>query len=66
MQVLLNEEELSREADLFAPNRKEYKKLAGVKLNLLSLVEEPEKEESASERKSEKAKKPAVFVPPSC
>lgn len=66
MQVFLTDEELKREANLFSPNSKSYKKLDGVKLDLCSLIEQPKKADATSPAKNEKSDKPAIFVPPSC
>ncbi len=67
MSILLNEEELARERNLFAPNNTSYKQLGGVKLNLRSLVEEQQKKPDAeTAARNDKDNKPVVFVPPSC
>ena len=66
MYIFLTEDELERENNLFAPNNKEYKALGGIKIDLSAFLKQPEETDPTLNGKSDKAEKPAVFVPPSC
>ena len=67
MQILLTEEELIRENNLFAPNNNSYRKLGGTRLDLGSFVEQEKKAaEALKSGETQKGDTPAVYVPPTC
>ena len=67
MPVLLTEKERIRENHLFAPDNNSYDKLAGIRLDLASFMEQEQKAaEAAKSGKPQGGNKPDIYIPPTC